>query len=73
MVEVILNRAFVSAGHKDKLLDAGGSEIGKIDEATARKLPSHPDNAALLLPVDIEWYAKFEQKASAMYQDLVTE
>ncbi len=48
-------------------------EIGKIDEATARKLPSHPDNAALQLPVDIEWYAKFEQKASAMYQDLVTE
>ena len=48
-------------------------EIGKIDDAVARKLPSHPDNAALQLPVDIEWYAEFEQKASAMYQDLVTE
>ncbi|WP_282605242.1 ABC transporter substrate-binding protein [Pelagibius sp. Alg239-R121] len=48
-------------------------EIGKIDDAVARKLPSHPDNASLQLPVDIDWYAKFEQKASAMYQDLVTE
>ena len=27
MVEMILNRAFVSAGHKDKLLDAGGSGL----------------------------------------------
>ena len=48
-------------------------EIGKIDKAVAEKLPSHPDNAKLQLPVDIAWYAEFEQKASALYQDLVTE
>ncbi len=48
-------------------------EIGKINKAVAEKLPSHPDNAKLQLPVDIEWYGKFEQKASALYQDLVTE
>ncbi len=48
-------------------------EIGKIDEALARKMPSHPDNAKLQLPVDLNWYAKFEQMAAAMYQDMLTE
>ena len=47
--------------------------LGKIDEKVARMLPSHPDNAAMQLPVDIEWYAKFETKASAAYQDMLTE
>ena len=48
-------------------------DLGKIDEAVAVKLPSHPDNAAKQLPVDIEWYGKFETQASAAYQDLLTE
>ncbi len=48
-------------------------EIGKIDEDLARMMPSHPDNARLQLPVDLDWYAKFEQKAAAMYQDMLTE
>ncbi|MGF1608617.1 MAG: ABC transporter substrate-binding protein [Kiloniellales bacterium] len=48
-------------------------ELGKIDEATARALPSHPDNAAKQLPINLEWYIEFEEKASAAYQDLLTE
>ncbi|MGI9332687.1 MAG: ABC transporter substrate-binding protein [Gammaproteobacteria bacterium] len=48
-------------------------ELGTIDEAVASKLPSHPDNAAKQLPVDIEWYGKFETQASAAYQDMLTE
>lgn len=48
-------------------------EIGQIDEELARKMPSHPDNAAMQVPVSLEWYAKWEQKASAMYQDMLTE
>jgi len=48
-------------------------DLGVIDEATARALPSHPDNAALQLPVDIEWYAKWETTAAEMYQEMLTE
>lgn len=47
--------------------------IGKIDDALARAMPSHPDNAKLQVPVSLEWYAKWEQKAAAMYQDMLTE
>jgi putative spermidine/putrescine transport system substrate-binding protein len=48
-------------------------EIGKIDEAVAKTLPSYPDNAKMQLPIDIEWYAKYEQVAAEKYQELVTE
>jgi putative spermidine/putrescine transport system substrate-binding protein len=48
-------------------------EIGQIDDALARKMPSHPDNAALQVPINLEWYAKWEDKAAQMYQDMLTE
>ena len=48
-------------------------DLGKIDEATARALPSHPDNAAMQLPVDIAWYAQWETAAAEMYQEMLTE
>ncbi len=48
-------------------------DLGVIDEAVAKKLPSYPANAAKQLPVDIEWYAKFETKAAQAYQDMLTE
>ena len=51
-------------------------ELGIIDEAVARSLPSHPDNAALQRTVDaeaLEWYENFDKKASAMFQDMLTE
>ena len=48
-------------------------EIGKIDEATAATLPSSPANAALQLPISLEWYAKWETIAGEMYQEMLTE
>jgi len=48
-------------------------DLGVIDEATARALPSYPDNAAKQVPVDIEWYAKWETIAAEMYQEMLTE
>ncbi len=48
-------------------------DLGVIDEATARALPSHPDNAAMQLPVDIEWYAEWETTAAEKYQEMLTE
>jgi putative spermidine/putrescine transport system substrate-binding protein len=48
-------------------------ELGLIDEDYARQLPSHPDNAALQLPIDLQWYIENEADASAAYQDMLTE
>ena len=38
-----------------------------------RALPSHPDNARLQLQMSTEWYAKNAQKATALFQDMMTE
>jgi len=48
-------------------------DLGMIDEDYARRLPSHPDNAALQLPVNLQWYIDHEAEASAAYQDMLTE
>ena len=48
-------------------------ELGLIDEEYARMLPSHPDNAAVQLPLDVQWYIEFEAEALAAYQDMLTE
>jgi putative spermidine/putrescine transport system substrate-binding protein len=48
-------------------------EIGAIDAAYAKLLPSHPDNAAKQLPVNLDWYIKFEAEAAAAYQNMLTE
>lgn len=48
-------------------------DLGTIDDAVARRLPSHPDNAAKQLAIDIAWYGEFEAKASEAYQDMLTE
>ena len=48
-------------------------KTGKIDEALAKQLPSHPDNVGDMLPISQEWYAKWEKLASEMYQDMITE
>lgn len=47
--------------------------LGTIDAAYAKQLPSHPDNAAKQLTVDLAWYIKFEEQASAAYQNMLTE
>ena len=48
-------------------------ETGEIDEELAKQLPSHPENAAKQLPVDIEWYGEWETKAAEKYQAMLTE
>lgn len=48
-------------------------ELGLIDEEYAKQLPSHPDNAAKQLPIDLQWYIDNEADASAKYQDMLTE
>jgi putative spermidine/putrescine transport system substrate-binding protein len=48
-------------------------DLGTIDAAYAKRLPSHPENAAKQVPIDIEWYAKFEAQAAAAYQNMITE
>ncbi len=48
-------------------------DLGIIDDATARRLPSHPDNAGHQLVVNNDWYAKWEKFASEAYQEMLTE
>lgn len=48
-------------------------ELGLIEEEYARRLPSHPDNAARQLPINLQWYIDNEADASAKYQDMLTE
>ncbi len=48
-------------------------EIGAIDPAFAKKLPSHPENAAKQVTINLDWYIKHEAEASAAYQNMLTE
>ncbi len=50
--------------------------LGTIDDTLARALPSHPDNAAKQLATSaksLKWYEENDKKASAMFQDMLTE
>ncbi|MDZ7842272.1 MAG: ABC transporter substrate-binding protein [Gammaproteobacteria bacterium] len=48
-------------------------DLGTIDSEVAAALPSHPDNVAKQLPINLDWYAEWEIKASEAYQDMLTE
>ncbi|MBL8830894.1 MAG: ABC transporter substrate-binding protein [Rhodospirillales bacterium] len=48
-------------------------DLGTIDAAYAKRLPSHPDNAAKQVTVDLDWYIKFEAQAAAAYENMLTE
>ncbi len=48
-------------------------DLGTIDAAYAKRLPSHPDNTAKQLAIDLAWYIKYEAQASALYQNMLTE
>ncbi len=48
-------------------------DLGAIDAAYAKRLPSHPDNAAKQVTVDLDWYIKFEAQAAAAYENMLTE
>ena len=48
-------------------------ELGLLDDATARALPSHPDNAKHQLTLKTAWYAKWRTIAAEMYTEMMTE
>ncbi|MCE8509085.1 ABC transporter substrate-binding protein [Ruegeria pomeroyi] len=48
-------------------------ETGEITADVAAGLPSSPENAAMQLPVSLDWYAKWETIAAEMYQEMLTE
>ncbi|WP_371225779.1 ABC transporter substrate-binding protein [Roseovarius sp. 2305UL8-3] len=48
-------------------------ETGEISADMAAALPSSPENAAMQLPVSLEWYAEWETIAAEMYQEMLTE
>lgn len=53
--------------------NAKAYETGAISDEMAAILPSSPANAALQLPVNLEWYGKWETIAAEMYQEMLTE
>lgn len=48
-------------------------DLGTIDAAYAKRLPSHPENAAKQLTVNLDWYIKHEAQAAAAYENMLTE
>jgi len=48
-------------------------DIGAIDPALAKDLPTYPENAKKQLVLNNDWYAKWEQFASEKYQEMVAE
>ena len=48
-------------------------ETGEISDEMAAALPSSPANAAMQVPVSLEWYAEWETIAAEMYQEMLTE
>ena len=48
-------------------------DTGEITAEVAAGLPSSPENAAVQLPVSLEWYSKWEIIAAEMYQEMLTE
>ena len=48
-------------------------DLGTIDAAYAKRLPSHPDNTAKQLTINLDWYIKHEARASELYQNMLTE
>ncbi len=48
-------------------------DTGVISAEVAASLPSSPANAAMQMPVSLEWYAKWETIADEMYQEMLTE
>lgn len=44
-----------------------------IPAAYAKTLPSHPDNVANQIVINLDWYIKNEKRASELYQNMMTE
>lgn len=47
-------------------------DLGIISASYATHLPSSPENVAKQLPLDPEWYMKFDKEASQAYQNMMT-
>ena len=47
--------------------------VSDVSEDVLKALPSYPANAAMQLPVDLDWYAEWETVAAEMYQEMLTE
>ncbi len=61
--------AYITYGPTNK----AAYETGVITADVAAGLPSSPENAAMQLPVSLEWYARWETVAAEMYQEMLTE
>jgi len=48
-------------------------DLGTIDTAYAKRLPSYADNAAKQIAIDLDWYIKNEARAAELYQNMLTE
>ena len=48
-------------------------ELGLMEDARARAMPSHPDNAKHQLTLSQAWYAKWRTYAAEMYTEMMTE
>ncbi|MCB1340689.1 MAG: ABC transporter substrate-binding protein [Pseudooceanicola sp.] len=48
-------------------------ETGEISPELAATLPSSPENVAKQLPISLEWYIKWETRATEMFQEMLTE
>jgi putative spermidine/putrescine transport system substrate-binding protein len=48
-------------------------DLGLIDEAYAKTLPSYPANTQKQLRIDLDWYIKHEKAAAEAYQNMLTE
>ncbi|WP_172292891.1 polyamine ABC transporter substrate-binding protein [Pseudoruegeria sp. HB172150] len=48
-------------------------DTGEITAEVAAGLPSSPDNAAMQLPISLEWYAEWEIVAAEKYAEMLTE
>ena len=48
-------------------------ELSTAPKELIESLPSHPDNVPMMLPVNLEWYAKNRAQALELYMELMSE
>ncbi|MAQ82627.1 polyamine ABC transporter substrate-binding protein [Psychromarinibacter halotolerans] len=60
---------YITYGPTNKL----AYDTGEITDEVAAGLPSSPENAAMQLPISLEWYAEWETIAAEMYAEMLTE
>ena len=48
-------------------------EVTTASKELIESLPSHPKNVPMMLPIDLDWYAKHRTEALEMYMELMSE